>query len=468
MTYSNSLPINDGKYDDDGRLKRTGTWITGSAHIVTAVIGSGVLSLAWAIAQLGWIAGSIVLILFSVITLLTSFLLADCYRYPDPVHGTRNHTYMAMVKNILGGTQYMFCGLAQYTNLIGITIGYTITTSISMVAIKKSNCFHKYGHEANCKTSNYPFMALFGVSEILLSQIPDFHELSWLSFVAAVMSFGYASIGIGLSIAKIAEPGHHVETGLTGLVVGVDETSSQKYWNTFQAIGDIAFSYAFCAVIVDIQDTLKSSPPENQAMKKSNVIGITVTTFFYALCGLLGYEAFGNKAPGNFLTGFGFYEPFWLVDIGNLFIIIHLVGAYQVFAQPIFSLVESWGSKRWPESKLMTKEYYVKIPLVGIWRMNMFRLIWRTLYVIFTTLFAMIFPFFNSIVGLVGAMSFFPLSVYFPTEMYLVQSKVTKYSPMWIGMKSLSGFCLIVTLVAAVGSIEGIISELKTYKPFAY
>ncbi|XP_073223352.1 amino acid permease 6-like [Cicer arietinum] len=133
MTYSNSLPINDGKYDDDGRLKRTGTWITGSAHIVTAVIGSGVLSLAWAIAQLGWIAGSIVLILFSVITLLTSFLLADCYRYPDPVHGTRNHTYMAMVKNILGGTQYMFCGLAQYTNLIGITIGYTITTSISMV-----------------------------------------------------------------------------------------------------------------------------------------------------------------------------------------------------------------------------------------------------------------------------------------------------------------------------------------------
>ncbi|XP_004515439.1 uncharacterized protein [Cicer arietinum] len=47
-------------------------------------------------------------------------------------------------------------------------------------------------------------MAIFGVSQILLSQIPDFHELSWLSFVAAVMSFGYASIGIGLSIAKIA------------------------------------------------------------------------------------------------------------------------------------------------------------------------------------------------------------------------------------------------------------------------
>jgi hypothetical protein len=71
-------------------------------------------------------------------------------------------------------------------------------------AIKKSNCFHKYGHEADCKTSNYLFMVIFGIFEILLSQIPDFHELSWLSILAAVMSFGYASIGIGLSIAKIA------------------------------------------------------------------------------------------------------------------------------------------------------------------------------------------------------------------------------------------------------------------------
>jgi hypothetical protein len=129
-------------------------------------------------------------------------------------------------------------------------------------------------------------------------------------------------------------------------------------------------------------------------------------------------------------------------------------------------MVENWGSQSWPESKFMTKEYNVKIPLIGTLRMNMFRLIWRTVYVIITTLMAMIFPFFNSIVGLLGAISFFPLTVYFPTEMYLKQAKVAKYSSTWIGMKMLSGFCLIVTLIAAVGSIQGIISELKIYKPF--
>ncbi|GKC02435.1 amino acid transporter, transmembrane, partial [Tanacetum coccineum] len=42
-------------FDDDGRPKRTGTLYTASAHIITAVIGSGVLALAWATAQLGWI-----------------------------------------------------------------------------------------------------------------------------------------------------------------------------------------------------------------------------------------------------------------------------------------------------------------------------------------------------------------------------------------------------------------------------
>lgn len=76
--------------------------MTASAHIITAVIGSGVLSLAWATSQLGWIAGPIALVAFSAITWFTSILLADGYRSPDPVTGTRNYTYMEVVKANLG------------------------------------------------------------------------------------------------------------------------------------------------------------------------------------------------------------------------------------------------------------------------------------------------------------------------------------------------------------------------------
>lgn len=68
-------------------------------------------------------------------------------------------------------------------------------------------------------------------------------------------------------------------------------------------------------------------------MKKASMTAIFITTFFYLCCGCFGYAAFGNATPGNLLTGFGFYEPFWLIDIANVCIVIHLVGGYQV---PVF------------------------------------------------------------------------------------------------------------------------------------
>ena len=73
---------------------------TASAHIITGIIGSGVLSLAWGVAQLGWIIGVATLVIFSGITIYTSSLLADCYR--SPLTGKRNYTYKEVVKNNLG------------------------------------------------------------------------------------------------------------------------------------------------------------------------------------------------------------------------------------------------------------------------------------------------------------------------------------------------------------------------------
>ncbi|XP_022941298.1 amino acid permease 6-like [Cucurbita moschata] len=448
-------------FDDDGREKRTGTWVTASAHIITAVIGSGVLSLAWTIAQLGWVVGPAVLVAFSFITYFTSTMLADCYRAPDPVTGKRNYTYMDVVKAHLGGTKFKLCGLAQYGNLVGISIGYTITASISMVAVKKSNCYHKNGHQADCTVSGVPYMLLFSAMQVLLSQIPNFHKLSWLSILAAVMSFAYASIGVGLSIAKVAS-GENGQTSLTG----IDVSGQEKVFRAFRAIGDIAFAYAYSTVLVEIQDTLRSSPPENKAMKRATFVGISTTSLFYILCGCVGYAAFGNNAPGNFLTGFGFYEPFWLIDFANICIAVHLVGAYQVFCQPVYGFVEKWCSTRWPESKFITTEHIIKLPFNGEYPLSYFRLIWRTAYVIVTTVIAMIFPFFNAFLALLGATSFWPLTVYFPVEMYIARTKLPRFSFTWIWLKILSWACLVISLMAAAGSIQSLAHEVKKYKPF--
>ncbi|KAL5820139.1 hypothetical protein ACOSQ4_023981 [Xanthoceras sorbifolium] len=451
-------------FDDDGRLKRTGSVWTASAHIITAVIGSGVLSLAWAIAQLGWVAGPAVMFLFSFVTYYTSSLLTDCYRTADPVSGKRNYTYTDAVRSILGGAKVKACGLIQYLNLFGIAIGYTIAASISMMAIKRSNCFHENGEKYPCHTSSYPYMIMFGVMEIFLSQIPDFNQIWWLSIVAAVMSFTYSAIGLGLGIAQVAANGGF-KGSLTGISIGT-VTQTQKIWRSFQALGDIAFAYSYSVILIEIQDTIKSPPAESKTMKKAAKISIAVTTAFYMLCGCMGYAAFGDFAPGNLLTGFGFYNPFWLLDIANVAIVVHLVGAYQVFCQPIFAFVEKQVAQRWPENYFFTKEFKIPVPGCSPYNLNLFRLVWRSGFVITTTVISMLLPFFNDVVGILGAFGFWPLSVYFPVEMYIAQKRIPKWSTRWICLQMLSMACLVMSVFAGAGSIAGVMLDLKVYKPF--
>ncbi|MQL71145.1 hypothetical protein Taro_003466 [Colocasia esculenta] len=452
--------------DDDGRPKRTGTVWTASAHIITAVIGSGVLSLAWAVAQLGWIAGPAVMFLFSFVIYYTSTLLADCYRSGDPVTGKRNYTYMDAVRANLGGMKVKICGLIQYLNLFGVAIGYTIAASISMMAIKRANCFHEKGHKNPCRASSNTYMIIFGITEILFSQIPDFDQIWWLSIVAAVMSFTYSSIGLALGVVQVIANGGF-KGSLTGISIGT-VTPTQKIWRSFQALGDMAFAYSYSIILIEIQDTVKSPPSEAKTMKKATLVSVAVTTAFYMLCGCMGYAAFGDGAPGNLLTGFGFYNPYWLLDIANAAIVVHLVGAYQVFCQPLFAFVEKWSRQQWPDSDFIAKEYPVRL-LPGsrcCYSVNPFRLVWRTAFVVVTTVISMLLPFFNDVVGILGAFGFWPLTVYFPVEMYISQKKIPRWSTRWVCLQMLSIACLVISIGAAAGSIAGVVLDLKVYRPF--
>ncbi|XP_019416282.1 PREDICTED: amino acid permease 3-like [Lupinus angustifolius] len=452
--------IDSKYYDDDGRPKRTGgVWIT-SSHIITAVIGSGVVSLAWSIAQMGWVAGIVVMLFFSVVTWYTSLILADCYRTGDPITGPRNYTFMNAVSSILGGWNVTWCGIAQYSNLFGTAIGYTIGASISMMAIKRSNCFHDSKGADPCHVSANPFMIGFGIVQIFFSQIPNIHEIWWLSIVAAIMSYTYSTIALGLGIAKVAE-----NRTFKGTLTGVSFGDVRKVWGIFQGLGNIAFAYSFSMILIEIQDTIKSPPSEVKTIKKATNISILATTFFYLLCGCSGYAAFGDTVPGNVLTGLGFTNPYWLIDIGNAAIAIHLVGGYQVFVQPLFAFVEKEASKKWP--KIDNKTFKIPIPGLSPYNLNLFRLVWRTVFVITTTVISMLIPFFNDVLGLIGALGFWPLTVYFPVEMYILQMKIPKWSRKWVFLQILSVLCLIVSAVATVGSVVGIILDLKDYKPFS-
>lgn len=455
--------------DDDGRA-RTGTVWTAAAHAVAAVIGSGVLAVPWSVAQMGWLFGPLALFTFAVVTYYTARMLADCYRTPDPVHGSRNYTYSDAVRACLGTRYVYICGIIQYILLWGTMVGYVITAATSMASIKRTNCFHQREPNADCKAkvSGNLFMLIYGGVEILLSQFPSLEKITILSVVAATMSFGYSFIALYLCIEKFASHHDLKASNLTGVDVGKNDISqSTKVWQSFQALGNIAFAYTFANILIEIQDTLKSPPAENKTMKRATLYGIGVTTAFYLSIGVMGYMAFGNDAPGNVLTGF--HEPFWLVDLANFAVIIHLSGSFQVFAQPIFTVYEKWIASRWPPTSLFLHVYTIKLPFPRpcLFQFTLCKLLLRTLFIILTTTIAMMLPFFNAVLGFLGAISFWPLTVYFPVTMHLSHSKVKRRSREWMMLQSLSMVSLLVSAIATVGSIIDIVHRLEHTKLFS-
>ncbi|GJM87837.1 hypothetical protein PR202_ga03831 [Eleusine coracana subsp. coracana] len=113
----------------------------------------------------------------------------------------KNYTYMNAVRSNFSTAKVTFCGVIQYVTIV---IEYTISSSISMLAIRRAGCFHIEGHANPCKSSSKPYMILFGVVQVLFSQIQDFDQIWWLSIVTVVLPFiTYSSIGLSLGVAQI-------------------------------------------------------------------------------------------------------------------------------------------------------------------------------------------------------------------------------------------------------------------------
>ena len=101
------------------------------------------------------------------------------------------------------------------------------------------------------------YLVLFGLVEVVLSQLPSLEKVTFISIVAAVMSFTYSTIGLALGIVQTVANGG-IQGSLTGLSVGPDVTSMQKVWRSLQAFGNIAFAYSYSIVLIEIQASIYS------------------------------------------------------------------------------------------------------------------------------------------------------------------------------------------------------------------
>jgi amino acid permease len=224
-------------------------------------------------------------------------------------------------------------------------------------------------------------------------------------------------------------------------------TTPGKVFGVLGGLGDVAFAYSGHNVVLEIQATMPSTPekPSKHAMWKGALVAYIIVALCYFPVTFVGYWAFGNSVDDNILITLS--KPKWLIAAANMMVVIHVIGSYQVYAMPVFDMMESFLVK--------------KLRFAPSLRL---RLMSRTFYVAFTMFIGISFPFFGGLLSFFGGLAFAPTTYFLPCIMWLAVYKPKRFSLSWLT----NWICIIIGVLllvfAPIGGLRQIIMTAKTYK----
>ncbi|TVT97950.1 hypothetical protein EJB05_56776, partial [Eragrostis curvula] len=419
---------------------RNAKWYYSAFHNVTAMVGAGVLGLPFAMSQLGWGPGTVVIVGSFVITLYTLWQMVEMH---ECVPGKRFDRYHELGQHAFGDKLGLWIIVPQQLIVeVGTDIVYMVTGGQSLKKVYDLLCTSS----KHCKDIRLTFwIMIFASVHLPLSQFPNFNSISAVSAAAAVMSLAYSMIAFFTSAIKASS---HSSTTSSIIDYGLKaSTTAGKAFGILNALGAVAFAYAGHNVVLEIQATIPSTPdaPSKKPMWRGVVVAYALVALCYFAVAFAGYAAFGNAVAPNVLISLD--KPRWLVAAANLMVAVHVVGSYQVYAMPVFDMIETVLVKRAkfaPSFKL--------------------RLIARSAYVLATMFVGMTFPFFDGLLGFFGGFGFAPTTYFIPCIMWLILRKPKKYGLTWC----VNVFCIVVgvllMLASPIGGLRQIIHDVKSFK----
>ncbi|XP_078181677.1 lysine histidine transporter 1-like [Carex rostrata] len=410
---------------------RSAKWYYSAFHNVTAMVGAGVLGLPYALAHLGWGPGIAILIVSWVVTLYTLWQMVEMH---EVVPGKRFDRYHELGQHAFGEKLGLWIVVPQQLVVeVGTNIIYMVTGGKSLKMFHDSVC-------PSCKNIKQTyFIMIFGSVHFVLSQLPNFNSISGVSLAAAVMSLSYSTIAWAASINK--GKGSDVEYGYKSSSAG------GTVMGFFNALGTVAFAYAGHNVVLEIQATIPSTPekPSKKPMWRGVVVAYIIVAICYFPVAIIGFWVFGNNVGDDILTTLE--KPRWLIATANMMVVIHVIGGYQVYAMPVFDMMETVLVKK--------LEFRPGLPL---------RLISRSIYVALTMFLGMTFPFFSGLMGFFGGFAFAPTTYFLPCIMWLAIKKPKKYSLSWIANWICIVLGVLLMVLSPIGGLRQIIVDSKTYK----
>ncbi|KAI4382512.1 hypothetical protein MLD38_008467 [Melastoma candidum] len=413
---------------------RNAKWWYAAFHNVTAMVGAGVLSLPYAMAELGWGPGVTVLILSWVITLYTLWQMVEMH---EMVPGKRFDRYHELGQHAFGEKLGLWIVVPQQLIVeVGVNIVYMITGGKSLKKFHQTVC----SDCAPIKTSY--FIMIFASVHFVLSHLPNFNSISGVSLAAAVMSLSYSTVAWVASVHKGKQPDVKYTYKAS--------TETGAVFNFFSALGDVAFAYAGHNVVLEIQATIPSTPenPSKKPMWRGVVVAYIIVALCYFPVALIGYYIFGNAVDDNILITLE--RPAWLIAAANMFVVVHVIGSYQIYAMPVFDMIETVLIKKLkftPSFKL--------------------RFITRTTYVAFTMVTAICIPFFGSLLGFFGGFALAPTTYFLPCIMWLSLYKPKRFSLSWCTNWICIILGVLLMILGPIGGLRQIVLSSKNYQFFS-
>ncbi|XP_021723936.1 lysine histidine transporter 1-like [Chenopodium quinoa] len=422
---SNWLPIT---------ANRKGNWWFAAIHNVTGMVGAGILGLPYGLSQLGWGPGVTLLFLSWAITLYTLWQMIEMH---EIVPGKRFDRYHELGQYAFGEKLGLYLIVPQQLMVqVGCDIVFMLTGGSSLMK------FYNIVYPSGPPVKLPYFIMMYASVQFFLSNLPDFNSIAGVSLAAAVMSLTYSAIAWIASLIKGVQP--DISYG------NRYNTDAGQIFGFLSGLGTVAFAFSGHNIVLEIQATMPSTTekPSKIDMWKGSLIAYIVVALCDFPVAIFGYLVFGRHVNDNVMISLE--KPGWLIAAANIFVVIHVIGSYQVFAMPVFDMLESFlvlKMKCKPSSAL--------------------RLMTRTTYVGITMFIAIAFPFFGSLLGVLGGVAFAPTSFYIPCIIWLIICKPKRYSLSWFLNWTFIIFGVMLTILAPIGAIRDIIVQCHTYKFFA-
>ncbi|XP_077222939.1 putative proline transporter 2 isoform X2 [Tasmannia lanceolata] len=267
---------------------------------------------------LGWIAGTVGLVLAAAISLYANALLARLHE----VGGTRHIRYRDLAGHIYGRKMYSLTWALQYINLFMINTGYIILAGQALKAT--------YGLYKDDGLLQLPYCIVIAgaVCAMFAFGIPHLSALRlWLGF-STLFSLIYIIAAFVLSLRDgMNTPGRDYN---------IPGSKVSKVFTSIGAAANLVFAYN-TGMLPEIQATVK--PPFVKNMQKALWFQFTVGLLPLYAVTFMGYWAYGSSTSSyllNSVTG-----PLWLKTMANIAAFLQTVIALHIFASPMYEYLDT-------------------------------------------------------------------------------------------------------------------------------